>query len=708
MLFLTISLVCSLFLPVKASWNDAYEGFRCINYDETTCTTNRVSYGGIGNSGYNEIYTYKNVDFGSTGAYAVTVETGTTKVYEGAVINLYIDSTDNKPIATFTARASDWGDPLAHYVELRTKVTGVHSVLLKTGNNPTDFYSIKFHEAASAENSYNEYQAAEDPFADIASSKYREDIILLWELGLIKSEEDEMFYPEILTTRGKFMEMLVNCIVENVPESKEQLFTDITTESEYFDEINYARNIGIINGTSGGNFCPDDFILTRDAVAIVCRMLGYDAIVDMNVDYENRYSKLANRYDILDGLDASKFLTRASMAKLIRNAIGAPYLDVSAISKDEAEYTPNKDGILSLCHNIYYGEGLVSANNISSVSQPDSGIKGNYVKINGEDYNAGESPARTLLGYECTFYYKMEKGEKTIISIHPQNYVNVTELLSYIHGIDSITTEKVVYYDENNKKKEIKIGNDCYILYNGVAVESAVSKLISTNPFRGKIRFIENNDAKNVLMIEEYKNIIIGDSSKRDSFIYDEIEKKRYSFDDEDFVYIYKNGRTASYSELKEGEVGMVYESKNESGNRLVRIYVSDITISGKVTLMYNDEITINGETYEKALECTDEISPGDNLTAKLNSVREIVAFSDAETLPSAVAWVLDCTTYNESAFSLASKIRVIDTDNEVREYRLAQSGWVDGVRYKDNDVTLSAQMNDAPVKAASKIQRHI
>ena len=158
LIILAIGLVCSLFVPVSAAGQDPYEGIKCPNYDEATNNTHYIaSYGCISNSGSNQVYTYKDVDFGTNGAYGVTVETSTAPPYVGAEINIYLDSTENKPIATFTARDSGWGIPLAHYVELKTKVTGRHTVLLKTGSKPTDFYSIRFHETVLAENSYDDY-----------------------------------------------------------------------------------------------------------------------------------------------------------------------------------------------------------------------------------------------------------------------------------------------------------------------------------------------------------------------------------------------------------------------------------------------------------------------------------------------------------------------------------------------------------------------
>lgn len=697
---LAVVFVYSLFVPVNAAVHDPYEGIRCANYDAATNTTNSIGSGFISNSGYNQVYTYKNVDFGSIGAHGVTVETATAPPYVGAIINIYLDSTDNKPIATFTVRESGWGVPLGHYVELATKVTGIHTVLLKTGSKATDFYSIRFHESVLPENSYKEYQATADPFADIADSKHREDIVLLWELGLIQTEVgQDMYYPELLTTRGKFVETLVRCLTDVLPNGEEQVFTDVAPDNEYFDAINYAKTMGIINGMPDGRFCPDEFILAKDAVSLVCRMLGYDVLAYMNGGYAEGYLKIATQYDILDGIEMSEYLTRGSMAALIRNAIAAPCFDVSAIRGDAAEYTPSEDGILAESYDIYYDKGLVVANNVSGISQPDSGIEGNYVTINGEDYKAGDSLARALLGYECDFYYKKDNDEKTIISIHPQKKVEVTELSSEVYDFASITAQNVVYYDEKNKEKKIEIGNDCYILYNGVAADSSLSDLIATNPFRGKIRFVKNPKAKNTLMIEEYKNILIGGASKRDLFIYDAIQKKHYSFNEDDFVYMYRNGTQAQYLDMQDGDVAMVYESKNKSGGRIFRIYATNATETGKVTVVNDDKITINGEIYRKAPECTDVISPGDTLTVKLNDANEIVAIDEAETSSYAVAWILNCATYNEDPLTTVSKIRVIDTDNEIREYTLAESGWVDGVRYKKNAAALSSEMNDAPVR---------
>ena len=699
-LILGICLVCALFVPASAAARDPYEGFSLANMDAATTTSYRTNNGYLENPGYNQTYTYENVDFGKDGAISVVVETGTTADYAGATVNVYIDSTSNKPIATFVVPASNWGTPYANYCDITTPITGRHNVLLKTGGKATNFFNIRFVKQPSAEDNYVDYAETTGPYIDIAGSAYCKDIVLLWELGLIQEEEDEaMYYPELLVTRGQLLSTLVKCLGEEVSGSGKQVFTDITEDSDLFDAASFAKELGLITGLPDGSFRPDEFILAKDAVSIVCRMLGYDAYAQMRGGYANGYMTVADEYDILDGIDTGHYLTAGAMARLISNAIHAPYFDVSSLLGETAVYEMNEDGILSRYRNIHHDKGLVAANNISGVSQPVPGVQGNYVIINEEEYKAGSSYARVLLGYECDFYYQIKGDEKTILSSHPQDRVKVTELASYTHDIASVTAESIVYYDENGKEQTIDIGNDCYILYNGVAADDALSDLIGTNPFRGRLRFVENKKSKNTLMIEEYQNIIVGGASKSDAYIYDDLEKHKYSFTDEDFVYLQRNNRPAQYADIQKGDVAMMYTSKNKTGSKLVRVFASNATMTGTISVVSDDAVTINGLDYKLAAECQDVPKPGETVTVKLNDMNEIVAIGEAEASSYAIGWMLECADFDTESLSPSSRIRVYDTDNQIHEYTLAANGTIDGVAYRNNASTLQMEMCGAPVR---------
>ncbi|HHV98320.1 MAG TPA: S-layer homology domain-containing protein [Clostridiaceae bacterium] len=119
------------------------------------------------------------------------------------------------------------------------------------------------------------------------------DIKLLYGLGIFSGDGSD-FNPQQYMTRADFVSAIVKAARE-VPEdpnlvkrttsgtvrkkgSEEQVtspFTDVSTKSLYFEDINNAFKRGLING-EGGKFRPNDSISVAEAITIFIRTVGLE------------------------------------------------------------------------------------------------------------------------------------------------------------------------------------------------------------------------------------------------------------------------------------------------------------------------------------------------------------------------------------------------------------------------------------------------
>lgn len=683
---------------------DPYTGFGAASFDETTYPSCNTSGGFLGASGSNQTYTYHNVDFGDYPPLSVTIEIGAPEAYSGGTVTLYADDTKT-PIASVVVEASDWNTPLAHTCDITANITGVHTVLLKTGSSTNNFFNIRFRQKASLENAYIEYDASADRYTDIAKSPYRQDINMLYDMGFFTVDEDEeaLYYPNLPVKRSRFAGIIA-ALAGGAPEGLgAAIFSDVSEDDPYGDAIGYISGLGYVSGFGDGTFRPDEFIRVDDAVTIICRMLGYHAYAQQHGGYTNGYLFMAKKQNILDGLNSGEYLTGDGMARLILNAINADYYTESTVYNNGGMfgYEVVPEGVLSRTMNIYHSSGLVSANNITGVSMSGNEFPDNRVIINDETFFVGESSARSLLGYECKYYYQNLDGVKTILAIAPENNAEITEAASSDFDIEKITVDEVIYYGKKDDDEHtIDVASDAHIIYNGVAIEGALSSLI-TMPFKGKIKYVDNPRAKDTLFIDEYINIIIGSFSKSDGMIYDELGNDKYVLKDADaFVYFTKGGLPSSYADVEQGDVAMLYLSKNTKGKRLARIVISDETVSGTISKIGDLGLEINGKWYELASECNPADYPiGLSTTFNLNTYGEIVCFGDMDAGDKKVAWLINCGDTSKSDLNRSYKIKVLDTDNIINVYELADACWVDGQRYKNNSATISSAACDAPIR---------
>ncbi len=688
---ITIMLVSSFAVPaVFAAERNAYEGFQAAQFDETTNPNCSVgAY--LGAAGGGQTYTYKNVDFGSNGATRLNIGIAAGEGF-GGTVNIYLDNENNDPIATIPVEAAGWGVPVLHSVEIKNLIKGVHTVILVTGGTTADFYEIVFDELSDASNTYNEYETGVYSFSDIADSPYKEAIEAMYQLGMLEVEEGKtLYYPELPVSRGKFVSAAHKLLGNVSVKDGSNIFYDVPEDNPNADDIYTMADLGYIKGYGDGSFRPDDLIYVRDAATVICRMLGYHMYGD------SKLLSVAVSNGVLDGIDTGGVLTAAALAQLIENAINADYYEDVGIKNGEFVYNRNTDGILSVTSRIYHGRGVVSATPFTGLTSPDSSLGSTEVIIDGEKFYVGSTEAISLLGYECDYYFYDNGDEKTLLSAIPIK-VNVTDISTRDTDIASITTSKVEYYNENGKKVTLKLSDGVHIIYNGKAIDDKLEALISDD-FRGRIRYIENSGAENVLIIDEYINISIGSQNKKDKTIYDEFGKKKYIFHEDEYTTFFsRDGKFADYGNLKAGEGAMLFISKNTSGEKLVRLWVATGSAIGEITAKSDDKIYIDGVPYPVAREYTEDIVIGSGVEAIINDYGEIVDMKEATDTTDKIAWLIDSGAEGANTMSAKKKIKVLDTDNVINIYYLSDNCFVDG-RKMTASFAFDDSMNDNPVR---------
>lgn len=180
------------------------------------------------------------------------------------------------------------------------------------------------------------------------------DIKALYSLEVFK-EEPEKFNPQDVMTRAEFAEAIVLAAKE-VPEDstlvtartsrttkskKEEIlspFEDVAVESKYFESINSAFKRGIISGRGNDKFSPEDYLTMADAITIIIRALGLEALAPVEVvptsfvddgdipSYARKHIYVAQRIGLVLGdergyLKPGEYLTKARAAVVINKVI---------------------------------------------------------------------------------------------------------------------------------------------------------------------------------------------------------------------------------------------------------------------------------------------------------------------------------------------------------------------------------------------------
>lgn len=180
------------------------------------------------------------------------------------------------------------------------------------------------------------------------------DIKALYSLEVFK-EDSQKFNPQDVMTRAEFADAIVLALKEVPQDSvlsgtktsktskskKEELlspFIDVAVDSKYFENINNAYKRGMISGHGNGRFAPDEYLTMADAITIIIRALGLEALApsggvattfvdDTDIpSYARSFIYVAQRIGLIQGdekgyLKPCEYLTKARAAVIINKVI---------------------------------------------------------------------------------------------------------------------------------------------------------------------------------------------------------------------------------------------------------------------------------------------------------------------------------------------------------------------------------------------------
>ena len=140
---------------------------------------------------------------------------------------------------------------------------------------------LKAEEEAEAKKEDEEEQVKSDEivqnvpdFKDIKDHWAEDYIIKLAQKGYINGKTKETFVPEASISRAEYIAILYR-MSEDTDFKKEEEFSDVEENDWFFEAVCWAKEKGIINGTSADAFSPNDSITREQLAAISAKYISY-------------------------------------------------------------------------------------------------------------------------------------------------------------------------------------------------------------------------------------------------------------------------------------------------------------------------------------------------------------------------------------------------------------------------------------------------
>ena len=118
----------------------------------------------------------------------------------------------------------------------------------------------------------------EQAFWDISAVEWaKEDIVSLYEKGIVNGMSDGVFEPYGKVTRGQFAVMISRLL--NKQTEFDENFSDVAADKYYYEHIGILKKLGLIQGRSETEFDPDSSISRQDMATLCYRILLKEQII---------------------------------------------------------------------------------------------------------------------------------------------------------------------------------------------------------------------------------------------------------------------------------------------------------------------------------------------------------------------------------------------------------------------------------------------
>lgn len=391
-------------------------------------------------------------------------------------------------------------------------------------------------------------------------------------------------------------------------------FRDVSTEHPLWDDIRLAAQLGIMSG-SDERFRPDEAITGYEIIKVFVEACG--AKVMTKGDYPMGYVMQANQLGITDGVAGETGdwpVSYKTALRLVYNALHAEVYTLNGSGSDGRISMEKKDDytLLEYWKGIKYIDGTVTRNKYTGLTDT-SGI--NAVEVDKTVFDCTGISADDFLGMKVRVYYTGDDDDTTAVYIEKSDSnkeitISFDDVTGYVYPN--------LKYTDNNRDKQLYIGTETNVIYNGKALLDYDDSIFDTQYVDGNIRFLDaNGDGKyetvfinkaELFWIDsiDYQNKIVYDKlSSADSTLSDALKTRSRAVDlSEGDTEIFDNaGNALSVDNIFKDGVLSVRRTLPAQGSELITVIFSMATVEGKIekTDSGDKTITLNGKEYETA-----------------------------------------------------------------------------------------------------------
>lgn len=477
----------------------------------------------------------------------------------------------------------------------------------------------------------------------------------------------------------------------------ENRFTDLG--DEHF-AANFAAQMGIMNGYGDGTFNPNGTLTYNELVKTLVCFLGYNDVAVDKGGWPYGYILCANDFGFSEYADSENIVSSDVAAALFALATEVEVMELDGLSEGTRFYKKTGQNYLEKYLNIYYREGIVSANYMDNIYKTGADTDYHYINVGNTlmHLTPDTLTLRRNIGYSVNVFVKQENFS----DIPEIMYYELADTTEYVITAENMagydhSQRKISFFTEKGRIKSFNI-NGAYVVYNNSVCESYDENII--NPFLdptldSEVSLLDNNNDGeiDVVVVRAYRSYVI--SKIVDGKIYNKYHQSDIfdikDFEDGDYAFTNILGETVPAASLDEGHIISVFLDQDGDIKEIIvaRDYYIGVVTSIKKQSGGYDGIVVDNKYFRFASRYKTEY----NASAKFEVGDKIKMFYDYNGL----VCDIETAAYDRYRFGylidMAPESRGLDRTVNVR--LLTNTGKIEVTTLKDK-----IEFNDVKVKS--------
>lgn len=493
--------------------------------------------------------------------------------------------------------------------------------------------------------------AEEKSEGETVDSTFTENVEMLTSLGIYSGKGSD---PNSTVTRAQFAENVVELFGWNsiqFDNSAPLPFVDVKSNSKSLNSIKIMIALGLMSGVNAVEFRPDDCVTYVQAVKVLVSALGYAPIAEKKGGWSGGYMSVGRELKLLlNGIAANEPVSNEMLVSLFVNAAKAEALELKALG-DKVVYSKDRDRtLLSVYHDIYKSEGVVSDNGISALAGA-SGVGKGYVLIGGGKYSNEYMPLRELLGYSVEYYYRDAAGTQTVLYARPDNRTETLVIEADDLEVNHAGWSKTaIVYEERNSSRTASVSTYADFIYNGAADPEFTSDDFKIRNGRLTLVDTDKDGVYDIVMAEEYIDVFVSGVSVAQEMIYSQYANAVVYGDYKTYSFIDESGAAIEPKFIAAGNVLSVYASRNKECVKMM----------------------LGSEKAELAVERLEEENNSITLTSGEKNYKISVSLYDAMKSGKSLLKKPELGTRYQAYFNYKGEIAMLEEMTPVYEYAYA------------------------------------